>query len=632
MAKCYNGRILHVDLTKGRTSIEEPLSDFYRTYGGGSGMGMYYILKEMLPKADPLGPANVLTLFAGVATGLAISGLSRLSANAKSPLTNVIGDSQGGGFFPAELKFAGLDGIVVHGKAPKPVYLWLHDGQAEIRDASHLWGKVTAEVEDSLKRDLGDDKIEVLQIGPAGEKQSRLACLISMCNRANGRTGMGAVMGSKNLKAVAVRGTRRIVPADAQELRRLAKLGRENLELIPDVKGLSLNGTADGVPGLHAIGSLPTRNWNEGQFEGYQQISGETMTETILKERDTCFGCIVRCKRVVETTFDGRPVLPRYGGPEYETISTLGSYCGVSDLSAIALGNQICNQYGIDTIGCGATIAFAMECFENGLITTRDTDGVELRFGNAAAMVRMVEMIAKREGLGEVLADGSARAAVHIGGNAADYLITVKGAEAPAHMPQAKKTLGLIYAVNPFGTDHQSHEHDPNYEEGANPLYLQRLATLGLTKPQAPGSMNDEKVRYAYLTQLFFSGLDSYNLCQFVWGPSWELYGPEDTVAMLRAATGWDVTLDEYMKVGERRLNMMRAFNAREGVDRTADQLPAKFLRPLRGTGPTAGVALDAQEIEHYKDLYYKMAGWAVQSGTPGKGKLASLGLGWVSI
>ena len=630
MPTCYTGKILHVDLSSGKLWTEEPGDAFYRAYGGGSGMGLYYILKEMPAGVDAFSPQNVLTLFSGLATGIALSGQSRLCANAKSPLTGGIGDSQAGGFFPARLKFAGFDGIVIRGKSPRPVYLSINDGEAELRDAGQLWGKTTGEVEDTIRAELGDSKVEVLQIGPGGENLIRFACLINMCNRANGRTGMGAVMGSKNLRVVAVRGNRRLSAADPAEIARLAALGRANLEMIPDVKGLALNGTADGVPWLNSVGTLPTRNYSEGQFEGALAIAGETMTDTVLKERDTCFACTVRCKRVVETEFGGEAVVPRYGGPEYETIATFGSCCGVSDLAAVCLANQLCNQYGIDTISCGATVAFAMECYERGLLTKADTGGLDLRFGNAEAMVRLVEMIALRRGLGDLLAEGSVRAAAKIGGTAADYLTAVKGNEAPAHMPQVKKSLGIIYAVNPFGADHQSSEHDPMYEPDTNALFLERMAALGLTTPLPMAELNEEKVRLVYLSQLFYSGLDTYGLCQFVWGPSWQMFGTMDTVAFLKAATGWDLTLDEYMRVGERRLNMLRAFNAREGLDRRADVLPGKFYRPLVGTGPSAGVALDRAEIERLLGHYYELAGWDARTGTPGPEKLASLGLDWI--
>ena len=628
MAYGYTGRILHLDLTEGRLWVETPPETFYRTYMGGSAMGLYYILREMPPGLDPFDPRNVLTLFLSPLTGAPISGQSRLMANAKSPLTGAIGDSQSGGFFPAELKYAGFDGLVIRGRAPRPVYLWIHDGEAELRDAAHLWGRTTGEVEEILYEELGDDQIEVAQIGPAGERRVRFAAIINMANRAHGRTGMGAVMGSKNLKAIAVRGRWRPPVYDPQALQRLIRQGPAAYEANLAVKNLGIYGTAGVLAAQNAAGGQPTRNYTSGFFEGADAITGERMAETILKDRDTCYACVVRCKRVVEAEWNGRRVDPRYGGPEYETIATFGSYCGIDDLEAIALANQLCNQYGVDTISCGATIAWAMECFENGVLTEAEI-GFPMRFGDAAAMLRLLEMILRREGIGDVLAEGSARAADRLG-KGHEFLITVKGQEAPAHMPQAKRSLGLIYAVNPFGADHQSSEHDPMYEEGASDLYLGRLARLGLTDPRPPYSLDEEKIRFAYLTQLFYSFLDSAGLCQFVYGPAWTLYGPDETVEMVRAVTGWtDFTLEELLRIGERRLNMLRWFNVREGLDRRADQLPRKFFKALQGTGPTAGTALDPEAMERALDRYYELAGWT-REGIPTPERLRALGLGWL--
>lgn len=630
---CYNGKVLHVDLTNGKTWVETPSESFYRKYGGGSAMGMYYILKEMPIGVDSLSPENVLTLFLGVPTGLPISGQSRLTANAKSPLTGAIGDSQSGGFFPAELKFTGFDGIVVQGKSPKPVYLWIKDGEVEIRDAGHIWGKRTGEAEDIIKTELDDEKIEVMQIGPGGENLVRFAAIMNMVNRANGRTGMGAVMGSKNLKAVAVRGSGKMSAYDQEGLTKLFRDGTKRIPGTPGVEFLHIHGTTGDVLGMNEGGGLPTRNFNEGTFEGAETIGGELMTETILVERDTCFSCTVRCKRVIETEFNGRKVSPRFGGTEFETMATLGSYCGVADMHAVGLGNQLCNEYGLDTISCGATIAFAMECFENGLITTQDTNGIDLHFGNAESMVSMVEMIGKREGFGATLAEGSQRAAKIIGKNAEDFLITAKGQEAPAHMPQAKRMMGLLYAVNPFGADHMSGEHDPFYEEGeSDDIAQERLRQLGITELQPPGVITDAKVRYLATTQKAYSANDTYDLCSFVYGIGWQLYSPEETVQMLRLATGWDLILDEFLQVGERRINMMRAFNAREGLDRTNDELAKKFFKPLQGSGPNAGVKYTHEEFEHMKDVYYDYVGWDVETGNPTPEKLASLGLEWIDM
>ncbi len=623
----YHGRILHVDLTNGTLEVETPDEHFYRKYMGGSAMGLYYALRLIPAGADPLGPENVLVLSTGVTTGAPVSGQSRLTATAKSPLTGAIGDSQCGGYFPAELKFAGFDAIVIRGRAEKPVYLWIHDGEAELRDASHLWGKVTGEVEDLIEEELGEKKMQILQVGPAGEKGVRFAALINMANRANGRTGMGAVMGSKNLKAIAVQGSSAWRPkvADPKALKELARWGAQNLES-SDAAGLGLLGTSEIVVSQSKGGGLPTRNWASGYFEGAENISGQRMYNEILKERDTCYGCVVRCKRVVEVTDGPYRVDPRYGGPEYETIATFGSYCGIDNLEAIARANQICNMYGMDTISCGATIAWAMECFERGLITTEDTGGIELRFGNAEAMVKMTEMIAKREGFGDILAEGSARAAQIIGRGTEEFVVAVKGQEVPAHMPHVKRSLGLIYAVNPFGADHQSSEHDPAYK-----AYPERMAALDLKDPVSRMVLNGEKVRFATVTQWLYSAMDTVNVCQFVYGPAWQLYDTDQLVQMIRAVTGWNVTVHELLEVGRRRLNMLRAFNAREGIGREQDKLPKKFFKQALKGGKSDGIILSEEEIERAKDLYYAMNGWDVQTGMPTRAALESVSLGWLA-
>ncbi len=631
--KCYQGKVLHVNLTEERTWVETPSEEFYRKYGGGSAMGTYYLLKEMPPKLDAFSPDNVLTFFLGPATGLPISGQSRMSASAKSPLTGAVGDSQCGGFFPAEMKWAGYDGIVIRGRSPKPVYLWIKNGDVEIRDASHIWGKTTGETEDILKAELGDLKVEVLQIGPAGENRVRFASIMNMVNRSNGRTGMGAVMGSKNLKAVVVRGSRGISAAHPKKLTQLFRDGTKRIPELPGIDFLHVHGTAGDVAGMHAAGGLPTHNFNRGQFEGYESIAGELMTETILVDRDTCYSCTVRCKRVIETEYKGRKVSPRFGGTEYETMATYGSYCGVDNMHAIGLANQLSNEYGLDTISCGATIAFAMECFESGIIGLEDTDGIDLHFGNANSMVRMVEMIANREGFGNVLAEGSERAAQKIGRNSADFLITSKGQEAPAHMPQAKRMMGLLYAVNPFGADHMSAEHDPFIEEGADDIAVSRINSLGFTKLQEPGSITDEKVRFMAETQKVYSVSDTYCLCSFVYGVGWQVYRPEETVEMLGYVTGWDdISLAEILEVGERRINLMRAFNAREGFGKEQDALPKKFFKPLLGPGPNEGVHYTPEQFAHMKETYYRIMGWDTETGLPTPEKLESLGLGWIEL
>ncbi len=626
MAYGYNGRILHVDLTSGTFDVETPDEAFYRKYMGGSAMGVYYILREVPKGADPLGPENVLTIFASVTTGAPISGQSRINVNAKSPISGAIGDSQAGGYVPAEFKFAGFDGAVIKGRSPKPVYLTITDGKAELHDAAHLMGKLTNEVEDILQKELNDPKIEVMQHGPAAENGVLFSSIVNMCSRHNGRTGMGRVMASKNLKAVVVRGTKRVSIADPKALTAINRIGPKEVPNNPDMDGLAKYGTASVVAPQNTNGTLPTRNYSEGQFEGFDPITGEKMAETILKARETCFACVVKCKRVVEVNDGPYTVDPRFGGPEYETIGLMGSSCGIDNIAAISHANQICNQYGVDTIACGGTIAFAMECYEKGIITQEQTGGLDLRFGNVEAWLEAVQCIVTASGpLGSVLSQGSERAAKIWGNGADECLTTVKGAEAPAHMPQAKRSLGLIYAVNPFGADHQSSEHDWMIEEGmASDLYMKRLALMGMPDKLPDLSLGPEKVKFAYLTEVFYSLLDTLDLCQFVWGPAWTLYGPAETVDFVRAVTGWDVTLDELMAVGARRLNLMRMFNAREGFDRQQDKLPKKFFKALKGSGPTAGVALSHEQMDTAIDQYYELAGWTA-NGIPTPETLARL-------
>jgi len=618
----YQGRILHVDLSTRELRVETPDEAFYRSYLGGGAMGAYYLLQCTPAGADPLGPDNTLSLMVGVITGAPVSGQSRVAVTAKSPISGLADSSEAGGFWPAELKFAGFDGIVVHGRAAEPVYLWVHDGEAELRDAAHLTGRFTADVEDLLREELADTRLQVLQCGPAAEAGVRYGVLINNASRVNGRGGMGTVMASKNLRAIAVRGRERPRIADPEALRALARWGAEHVDS-SGVAGFKRLGTAALLLTQSKVGGLPTRNWASGTFEEAEAISGERMLETITKETDTCYACVVKCKRVVEVKEGPFQVDPRYGGPEYESIGTLGSYCGVSDLAAIAHANQICNMVGMDTIACGATIAWAMDCFERGLITTVDTGGIELRFGDAAAMVKMVEMIANREGFGRLLGEGSAKAA-EILGIGQDLVVAVKGRELPAHMPQVKRTMAVLYAVNPGGADHTVYEHDPSYAR-----FPERMAELGLLTPQPPRALNGEMVRYSLYSQHLISAIDCAVGCKFVWGPAWQLFSSGQLVEAIRAITGWNTNLWELMKVGERRINLLRAFNAREGAGIAEDTLPEKLMIPLKG-GASDGIAVPREEFEAGRALYYQMAGWDAR-GLPTRAKLAELSLEWVA-
>ncbi|WP_420645442.1 aldehyde ferredoxin oxidoreductase family protein [Candidatus Leptofilum sp.] len=636
----FTGNILHVDLTNGTLEIENPSEDFYRHYQGGSLMGLYYLWHNTPANADPLSPENTLTFALSAPTGLPVSGQSRCTVTCKSPSSGGAADSQAGGFWPAELKYAGFDSIVVKGASDTPVYLWINDGEAELRDASHLWGKTTLDVDNILHDELNDKRIEIAQIGPAGEKLANFAAIMNMSNRAWGRTGVGAVMGSKKLKAIAVRGTQKVTPADKKAVAALSKAGAKGFPG-SGMESFGRYGTIGSVMGQDRGGGLPTHNWDSGVMANAEGISGEKLYDEILRGaeagkqdkdgRDTCYACIIRCKRVAEAEYKNNKLLPEYGGPEYETAATFGSYCGVDDLLAVTYANQLCNEYGVDTISCGATLSWAMECFENEVINLDETDGIELRYGNAEAMIAMLKKTLNREGFGDILADGSAKAADRLG-KGHDYLLTIKGQELPAHMPHVKRSLGVIYASNPFGADHQSSEHDPVYSQKAyERFYKQRLDQIGLHMPQHPKVINAEKIEFALKTQYTYSATDTVSVCQFVYGPSWQMYGTQEMADLMRAATGWDVTVEEIQEIGRRRLNLMRAFNAREGLTRDDDTLPKKLLaKPLAG-GRSDGIVIENEELQAGLDLYHEQAGWDATTGTPTRATLEDVGLAWVA-
>jgi aldehyde:ferredoxin oxidoreductase len=412
-----------------------------------------------------------------------------------------------------------------------------------------------------------------------------------------------------------------------------------------DVWDLAKNGTLGILESQNAVGGLPTRNYQSG-WMGYDRaaaIGGDRLFDELLRGaaagsqlktgRETCYSCAVRCKRVVEAEWRERQIDPLSGGPEYETASVFGSYCDVDDIHAISYANQLCNQHGVDTIAAGATMAFAIDCYERGIITAADTGGIELGWGNAAAMIELLEKTLTRDGFGDVLAEGSARAGAHIGNGAEDLVVAVKGAELPAHMPQVKPSLAVIYAVNPFGADHQSSEHDPNYTPelvAESPdKYGKRAADVGLTDPQPEEALNEAKVEYALVTQYAYSALDTADVCQFVFGPAWQLLGMEELAGVITAVTGETTTVDDLLEVGARRLNMLRAFNAREGITRERDTLPKRLFEPLTG-GPSDGKVVDREAFEAALEMYYEKAGWDPVTGNPKAETLYRLGLGWL--
>jgi len=627
MATGFCGKVLKVNLTTGEMAVDTPPEDFYRRYGGGSCLAMTYMLREMPPDLDPLDPRSLLVFAASVVTGAPLSGLSRFNVTAKSPLTGTIGDSQGGGFWGAELKMAGFDAVVITGRAREPVYLWIQDGTAHIRPAAHLWGLDTGPAQAQIREELGEPRLRVAQIGVGGENLVRYANIVNELHHFNGRTGLGAVMGAKNLKAIAVRGHNRVKVHDPAALMVLARSVPGRIAEHGASQILQTRGTAGFLEAMSAGGGLPTRNFRSGVFEGAGAIGGEAMHQQFFETTTTCYACAVRCKQVVSAQ-QPYEIDPQYGGPEYEGLAALGAYTGVSDLAAVCKANELCNRYTLDVISCGATIAWAMDCFERGIIGTQETGGLELCFGDGALLVQLVELIARRQGLGDLLAAGPLEAAKEWGPAASDLAIHTKGQPFPAHMARAKGSLPVVYAVNPYGADHMCTEHDAFLlEELPDPL-RERMRALGILETAPVEATGPVKMRLAAITQRYMSLLDSLELCAFCFASGW-FFDAQDLVTAVRAVTGWHTNLWELMLIGERRINLMRAFNAREGMAAADDRLPPRMAEPLEG-GPTDGWRVDLQAWQRDRALYYGMMGWDPEHGLPTRAKLYELELDWV--
>ncbi len=618
----YNGKILRVDLTEQTINVEEPEEKIYRTYIGGGALACYYLLKEQKPSVDPLGPDNTLIFATSAVSGTPGAGFSRFTVSAKSPLTDAFGETEAGGWFGPELKFAGFDAIIIKGRAHRPVYLWIHDGEAKIRDAGHLWGKETGEAQDLIRQDLGDMRVRIAQIGPAGERMVRYACIINELKHVNGRTGMGTVMASKNLRAVAVRGHRKMDLFDKSRVNELVRwFNAHYLEKLNVRQDL---GTASGVLPLNLGGILPTRNFINGEFAEAEAIDGTAMKEQILVGRGHCYACPVRCKREVEVR-EPYSVDVRFGGPEYETLAALGSLCEVGDLKAVAKGNELCQRYGLDTISTGVCIAFAMECYENGILSTDETGGLKLSFGNAEAMLRLIEMIGTREGIGGLLAEGVLRASKRIGKGAEKFAMHVKGQEIPLHEQRGKTGLGLAYALSPTGADHVEHPHDPFfYPPNEN---LKEAAILGILEPVDPLNFGPEKVRFFFYLQHVWSLYNILGMCNFVGFPIGR-FGLDHITKYVRAVTGWNTSLWELLKAAERSFHLFRIFNCREGFSRKDDMLPDRFFEPL-GNGILKGARLDKDEFHRAIETYYGILGWELATGIPTVAKLQEMDLSW---
>ncbi|MFW6117272.1 MAG: aldehyde ferredoxin oxidoreductase family protein [Thermoproteota archaeon] len=588
------GRFLDVNLSSGEVSSYQVPDKWVKKYLGGRGLAARILLEELEPGADPLEPENILLWGTGPLQGTGAPGAGRHIVMAKSPKTGGISGSYAGGFFGHELGKSGYDGIIVRGRADSPVYISVEEGEGQVHSAGDLWGEEVADVDHKLKEKHPGSR--VCSIGIAGENLVKFSCIINDRNRAAGRPGFGAVMGSKQLKAVVVKGDQEKPLADKDGFQ---EAKREYAQKLGKVIKWGKYGTSGVVAGLDAMGILPTKNFQQGTFEGSEKITGETMYQNILVERDTCAGCPVRCKRVVNTRFQGEQVEERYGGPEYETLAAFGSLCMNHNLESIALANQKCNAYGLDTISTGNTIAFAMEASQKGLLDC------EIEWGDPIAIVELVDKIAHREGIGDLLATGIQQVAQEID---ADFDMQVKGQEIPMHEPRGKTALALSYAAGPRGANHMEVIHD---------TFPHHMPDLPLEN--GPDRFDlQSKPEYCYLYQNLISFTNSCILCAFT---SWTAYFRDSTYVypdiqqLVEAATGIQMNTEKMLTIGERNLHLLKIHNAREGLTRREDRLPPRFETGLT-SGASAHHPIPRTELQEAIDQYYQYMGWNQQGPT----------------
>ncbi|MFQ5846283.1 MAG: aldehyde ferredoxin oxidoreductase family protein [Candidatus Methylomirabilales bacterium] len=609
----WSGTILRVDLTHGIITKEPLNRQWARDYVGGRGLGAKYLYAEMDPTVDPLGPDNTLIFATGPLTGTNASCGARYMVVTKGALTNTITTSNSGGHWGPELKFAGYDMVILEGRAARPSYLWIYDDQVEIRPADHLQGKTVWDTEDLIRQELGIPDAIVACIGPAGEKLVKFACIMNDKHRAAGRSGVGAVMGSKNLKAIAVRGTKGVRIAHPEAFMKAVWAAKAKLRASPTTgQGLATYGTAVLVNVINEHGAFPTNNHQLAQLKGADKLSGETLTETRLVANKACFACTIACGRVSKLPEDAAGKLPvtthphnwriAAEGPEYENIWALGADCGVTDLDAVIKANFLCNELGMDPISMGATLAAAMELYEKGHVNLGHT-GVPLTFGSGEALVAMVEQTAYREGFGGELAEGSKRLGAKFG--APQFFMGVKGQEFPAYDSRAIQGMGLGYATSNRGACHLK-------------AYTVAPEILGTPKKMDP-TTTEGKAGITKLMQDVTASVDATGLCLFLtFG-----IGLEDILPQLAAGTGIPYTMESILQAGERIWNLERIWNQKAGFSGTDDTLPTRILQEPIPSGPSKG---RVNRLHEMLPEYYQLRGWT-PDGQPSAQKLIELGL-----
>ena len=603
----YAGRVLHVDLTTGKTHVEPLNEDYAKKYIGGIGLGMRLWLDHSKPEVDPFSPENPLSLTTGPISGtIWPTGGNGHAFVAKSPQSYGVGEAKSHGSFGTELKRAGYDAVIFKGKAEKPVYVWIDDDSVQLLDASHLMGKSPADTEDTIREELGDYYIRVAAIGPAGEKLVRIACIINDKTRAAGRTGMGAVMGSKNLKAIAVRGTHDVTVAKPEEFMEYVKEFHERMKGPATQKYRTL-GTPENVLVHNSLSCMPTRNYNNSRFEGAEKVSGENLNERFVAKIIGCSSCAMRCEHIC--------VVPEgpYKGTmtrmEYEPLWAMGPYCGVDRLDAIIKGMDLCNYYGIDAISAGVIVGFAMDCYEKGILTEKDFDGIDARFGNHEALVKIIEKMGKREGIGDILAEGVKTAGEKIGRGAEKLAQHIKGVEVTGYDLRCLKTAALGFAVSFRGADHNRH--------GAYAFDVKGKVNRLVAEKGRGKMVKDMEDVYTLI--------DSFIVCKFSRGTYYKEL--EDMTKLYILVTGIEMAPEEMKRSGERINNVARLFNIREGLGRKDDTLPYKVMhQPIQDEGPSKGAYVTQEELDLLLDDYYMARGWT-REGVPTVEKLKELGM-----
>ncbi len=616
MGNGFMGKILRVNLTKGSISEERIPEDKMRKYLGGVGIATSYLYKEVPAGVDPLGADNKLIFMTGPLTGTTSASAARYSVVAKSPLTGIWGHGNSGGNFGPMLKRSGYDGIIIEGVSPKPVYLEIADGKATLKDAGHLWGKSVNETEDIIQKGAVPKPITA-SIGQAGENLVRYSAIMNNSHRAVGRCGLGAVMGSKKLKAVVCSGKTKIELHDSEEFKKISKkqIGYLNESVLK--VGFEAFGTNLVADMVNARGGYPTLNWQKGVFDQIEEMNGQAMTEKVLVKELACFGCPIACGRgtaIKEGKWAGRSG----EGPEYETTNMFGACCGIADMNAVTMANYLCNEYGLDTISAGSCIAFAMECFQKGILTKEMTGGIDIKFGDVDIIVDLVEKIAKREGIGDLLAEGTKVMAEKLGGGSSAFAMNVKGLELPAYDPRAAKICGLGYVTANRGGDHiTGFIEAPTFIDA--PILIVEESSI-----EDPFNAKPQEAKILMDMEDALTSLDALGGCKFMGA----LLKAEDLVDLIRSGTGWtDFSVDDFRKCGERIYNLGRIYCNREGIRRKDDTLPDRLMKEPLPEGPAEGMVLDTETLEMLKDAYYNYRGWDLATGIPTLAKLKELGL-----